>query len=118
MLGIVELLAQVGEFCSLAWDVPAHVDPLPAPWVAVHLLQLAVALIPTALRHFMKAVDDWLIPTLLLDFHKGLAERLAEVVRRRETVVGLARLAAGASTAPGAPFAPSRIRHATSVWPR
>ena len=55
---------------------------------------------------FVHRVADWMIPTLLVDFHKGLAVRLAEVMRRRETIVGLALQASSSSLPQGAAVAP------------
>ena len=56
---------------------------LPDSWIESHLLQLAAALIPSSMRAFLppaRSNGD----LLLRDFHKAMAERLAEVLRRRE----------------------------------
>ena len=58
------------------------------------------------MHDFVVGVSDWLARTVLKDFHLGMAERLAEALKRREIQVGLARQAAvvpgvqGASTGP------------------
>ena len=61
--------------------------PLPPSWVTAHLMQLAVALIPWSVRDFMGGLKDAVVSSVLRDFHKSLAERLAEVLRRREELV-------------------------------
>ena len=81
--------------------------PLPADWVHTHLLQLAVGLIPKSMNVFLAAADDWVVPIVLRDFQLGMAERLAEALRRRETQVGLARQAAGAAHVLGTMAVPS-----------
>ena len=64
--------------------------PLSPPWLQTHLLQVAAGLIPSSLTDFLPPDVEWLAPKVLQDFHLGMAERLAEVLRRRETVVGTA----------------------------
>ena len=61
---------------------------LPASWLQVHLLQVAVGLIPCSLKAFVPTDEQWLVPALLKDFHLGMVDRLAEVLRRRETLMG------------------------------
>jgi hypothetical protein len=60
--------------------------PLPKAWVDKNLLQLAVALIPSAIRAFLVQVPTGDATALLCELHRRLAERLAEVLRRREVI--------------------------------
>ena len=80
--------------------------PLPQDWLHTHLLQLAVGLIPQSLHGFLRPTGDWVVPALLQEFHVRLAERLAEVLRRRETVVGHALQLAGGPVASQAALVP------------
>ena len=59
-------------------------------WVSAHLLQLSVALIPTSARGLLGGCADSLVVSMLRDFHRGLAERLAEVLRCREKLIAQA----------------------------
>ena len=68
---------------------------LPLEWVRGNLPQLAVALIPLTLAQYSPPSAVWPTSVLLRDFHLGMAKWLAEQLRRRETIVGLAL---GAST--------------------
>ena len=61
--------------------------PLPGSWVETHLVQLAVALIPASLRSYAPGLPSSVVNVILQDFHRGLAERLALVLRRREELV-------------------------------
>jgi len=70
---------------------------LVSSWVSAHLLQLSVALIPTSARGLLGgcAAADSLVVSMLQDLHRGLAERLAEVLRCREDLVAKASSSAG-----------------------
>ena len=83
------------------------VGPLPSAWVHTYRLQLAVGLIPQSMSAFLAASQDWMVPVVLRAFHLGMGEWLAEILRRRETMVGQARQAAGAPHRPGAAVVPS-----------
>ena len=63
--------------------VPTLLDP---PWASAHLAQLAVGLIPSSIQAYLPG-SDWMLPTILNDFAMGLAARLAEVLRRRESLL-------------------------------
>jgi len=81
--------AACGDEARLLWLHCAQrrgvvATPLPASWVADHLLQVAAALIPSDIRRFLPSTAN--ADLVLNDFHKGMAERLAEVMRRREVV--------------------------------
>jgi hypothetical protein len=105
--GSIDAVRIVGAlWLQVAHAKRAQVTPLPELWISEHLRQLAAALIPTAVRAFMPQVDLWMVPVLLRDFHQKLAERLAEVMRRRETIVGLALQATGRPLPPRAAFVP------------
>ena len=52
------------------------------------LLQAAVGLILCLLKAFVPTDEQWLVPALLKDFHFGTVVLLAEVPRRRETLMG------------------------------
>ena len=88
-------------------DKGVKVGPLPSAWVHTYRLQLAVGLIPQSMSAFLAASQDWMVPVVLRAFHLGMGEWLAEILRRRETMVGQARQAAGAPHRPGAAVVPS-----------
>ena len=50
----------------------------------MHLLQVAVGLIPCSLSAFVPIDEQWVVPALLKDFHLGMVDRQAEVLRRRD----------------------------------
>ena len=77
----------------------AGATALPPDWVAAHLPQLAVALIPADLAQFSSPSELWPVSFILRDFHIGMARWLAERLRRREQIVGTA-LAARSSQLP------------------
>ena len=79
--------------------------PLPASWLQLHLLQVAVGLIPCSLKAFVPTGEQWLVPVLLKDFHLGMVDRLAEVLRRRETLMGATAASRAPTTAPPKPTA-------------
>ena len=54
----------------------------------MHLLQVVVGLIPYYLKGCVFLGGPWLVPALLNDLHLGMVDRLAEVRRRRETLIG------------------------------
>ena len=60
--------------------------PLPEAWLQRHRLLLAVALIPANLEEHLGAVPLAKHPGLAATFHLRLAERLAEILRRREEI--------------------------------
>ena len=61
--------------------------PLPSGWVAIHLPQLAVGLLPRSLRGHLPGIETWEVALVLRSFHLSLCERLAEVLRRRERLM-------------------------------
>jgi len=71
--------------------------PLATSWVSALLLQLSVALIPTSARGLLGGCADSLVVSMLRDFHRGLAERLAEVLRCREELLAQASSSSGAN---------------------
>ena len=78
---------------------------LPTQWIASHLLQLAVGMLPVSLRGFAPALEKWELTLVLRRFHLSLCSRLAEVLRRREQLLdqGATRTTPGGSSsaAPG-----------------
>ena len=83
--------------------------PLATSWVSAHLLQLSVALIPTSARGLLGGCADSLVVSMLRDFHRGLAERLAEVLRCREELLAQASSSSGANGARDAPTSTSTV---------
>ena len=66
------------------------VSSLPDAWVEAHVLLLAVAVLPMSLRGFLSGTSlDSVVTAFLQDFHVALAERLAEVLRRREELIAM-----------------------------
>ena len=83
--------------------VPTHLDP---PWASAHLAQLAVGLIPSSIQAYLPS-SDWILPIILNDFAMGLAARLAEVLRRRESLLATADPPTSACASSAAPCASS-----------
>ena len=81
--------------------------PLTVDWLHTHLLQLAVGLIPMSMHALLAGTDDWVVPVVLKDFQLGMAERLAEALRRREQLVSLLHQAAGRAPVLGSMAIPS-----------
>ena len=58
-------------------------DPLTVEWLNEHAPQVATGLIPLSIHQFVRRVPGDRVPSLLNAFHKGMVERLAEVLRSR-----------------------------------
>ena len=80
---------------------------LTVDWLHTHMFQLAVWLIPMSMHALLAGTDDWVVPVVLKDFQLGMAERLAEALRRREQLVSLSHHAAGRAPLPGSMAIPS-----------
>lgn len=80
--------------------------PLPPEWVAAHLPQLAVALVPAGIKVYSPPSKLWPLPIMLREFHLGMARWLAERLRRREQIVGTA-LAASRTVLPAGAAIPA-----------
>jgi hypothetical protein len=79
--------------------------PLSVAWVAAHLPQLAVGLLPQSIWDFLSGLERWEASLVLRAFHLKLCDRLAEVLRRRERLL---EDIATASTPAQAPVPPRR----------
>jgi hypothetical protein len=85
--GSQDCAIQVGRlWLQAAQRRGVQVPPLPDFWVTSHLLQLAVALIPASIQNFLVNVAWSSRSALLRDYHRSLAEWVAEVLRRREVI--------------------------------
>ena len=94
-------------------------SPLSDEWLEEHRLPLAAALLPLSIRGFLRRQPEDKIPAVLRTFHLGLAEWLAEILRRREELVALARAAAARLAAPADPLEePARKRPAWATAQR
>ncbi len=100
--GSADLASLVPNLWLTACGKPSAV-PLPPPWVAAHLLQLAVGLIPTSLRSLVPNLEKWELGIVLRRFHLSLCSRLAEVLRRREQLVALSSPTPSSSPGLGPP---------------
>ena len=88
--------------------------PPPAEWIAQHHLPLTAALIPQAVlwHHPLPAADAL---RFLRRLHVALAERLAELLSRRYTLVWAAEAPTASSTSPTS--APPRLRRPCPLPP-
>jgi hypothetical protein len=83
---------------------------LPSSWLATHLLQLAVGMLPLSLRGFAPSLEKWELSLVLRRFHLSLCSRLAEVLRRREQLLAQSSpvsTSGGSSSGPPSGFQPS-----------
>ena len=82
---------------------------LPAPWVNVHLPQLAVGLLPLSIRGLLPALERWEVSIILRNFHLNLCTRLAEVLRRREQLIAAKSPASSQPASTSGGFRPSPL---------
>ncbi len=99
--GSVDSLAVVSQiWLKVGSARSVSLPPPPSSWIAAHLPQLVVGLIPTHLRTFLPNVSDGLVRSFLRDFHLGLVCRLAELLRRRQLLLPKAPVSRLTSSAP------------------